>query len=210
MNAPIYEFNEGQARAAEKTTPLITAAGKYVGVFTCAEAISSNYGHTVELTFKATDGREARYLKLYTYNEKGEAQRGLNMLMAIMRILGVRSPKAEKVKLERFVNGSKQMVDCTVFPELMNKPIGVLLKEREYLKKDQSIGHAMDLFQPFSVPGEMLASEILDKATSPALLAQKVIELMADPIYRVKPKGGAMRSAQPAGSDADFEDDVPF
>ncbi|MGK3946781.1 hypothetical protein ABK046_51510, partial [Streptomyces caeruleatus] len=63
-----YTLDATQAKAADSISSSIRETGKYVGVLTRAEAVTSTKGTKgLGLSFKSDDGSTADYLDLYTH-----------------------------------------------------------------------------------------------------------------------------------------------
>lgn len=205
----MYDLDTTAAKAADQINQRIDETGKYVGTFIRAEEVTSSRGTKgVEFTFKADDGRTADYLTIWTINDQGKQLHGYKQLMALMTCLKVKkiTPKTATIEKYDSASRSKQQVQANVFPELMNKPIGLLLQREEYEKSAGGIGTKMALFAPFEAGTEFTASEILDKAIKPELLAKMVAGLRDRPLRN----GQAVASAAAPDAGSEFNDDVPF
>lgn len=204
----MYQLDADSARKGDQSGRFISEIGKYVGVFTRAEDITAKTGTKgVAFTFES-EGQTAN-LTLYTLKSNGEKIMGYDFLMAIMTCLSCRqlNQTAGRVKKWDSETNSEKMVDTTVFPELMNKPIGLLLETEDYLKKDGTVIPKMVIAGIFQASTELTASEILDKKVSPEKLAKRVMGLRHRPLKGVKntpaPSGGTSKFD-------DMDDDIPF
>lgn len=212
----MYKLDVAAATKADTIGAYINETGKYVGKFTRAEKlVSSKQSDGVGFTFKADDGRETRF-DIWTYNAKGEALPGLNQINAIMACMQVRELTVISHPVRRWENNQEITVDGEVFPELQDKPIGLLLRSEEYEKMNQGVktgqtGWRMGLFAIFQAGTELMASEILTRKTKPEQLG-KVVGLLADKPLKSRPaaqNGGSQGgNSRPATLD-DF-DDLPF
>lgn len=210
MSARSYNLNPEQARQAN-TNNRITETGRYVGRFTKAESVTSKQGtEGIEFSFESNEGQTVDYLTLWTINKDGKEIFGLKMVNAIMTCLRVKTMSEQQAMIEKFENGSKQKVSATVFPELMNKPIGVLLQREEYEKKDGSVGSKMNIYACFDAASNKTAAEILDNA--PAEQLDKIAGALRDKPIQARAQTQSSPAVQrEAGSDfADFESDLPF
>lgn len=187
----------------------ITQSGKYAGRFTRAELIvSRQQTEGIEFTFVSDDGQTADFLTCWTHNVDGKELYGLKVLNAILTCMRLReiAPKAGKVQ-ER--NG--EMRDARIFPQLLDKPIGLVLQREEYLKQDGNVGYKFSIVVPFEPSSGMTAGEILGRATEAAQIDRIAASLRDKTLPRQANAGGA-GAAQPAyaGALADMDEDIPF
>lgn len=210
----MYQLNTTEARKADQTGSRITEMGKYIGRFTQAEDITASSGTKgVALRFES-NGQTAN-LSLYTTKTSGETIMGFQTLMAIMTCLSLKniSPRPGTVKAWDY--DLKQDVDkqASVFPDLCNKDIGLLLETEDYAKQDGSTGTRMVIAGVFRASDEFTASEILDRATKPEKLEKMVAKLHHRPLKNARPapppKAQPQRQGGGSGFD-DMDDDVPF
>jgi len=206
-----YTLDATSARNAESIGKFIRDTGKYKGVFTRAELlISTEKGSRgIEFDF-VSDGKECT-LQLWTHSGTGEPYSALNMVNAIMTCLALRGIQPKKMVVEKYDYDSKQRhkVEVTAFPDLMNKPIGLLLQKElsVYNNKERS---KMLIFAAFNAESEKTSTEILDKIAQPSALA-KLVLLLADKDNR---KSGQALQSQPQSKTnnayAALDDDLPF
>jgi len=207
----MYNLDTTAARKADQTGNRINEIGKYIGTFTQAEDITAQTGTKgVALRFES-NGQTAN-LSLYTTKANGEQIMGYQALMAIMTCMSLRSITPKPGTVKYWDNDAK--VDATrqgqIFPELCNKPIGLLLETEDYPKNDGGVGVRMVIAGMFQAATELTASEILDKKTKPEQLAKMVARLHHRPARAAK---GQPASHAPAGSSSGFDDmpdDIPF
>jgi len=209
MNARTYALNTEAAKSADQMGNRITETGKYIGKFVSAEAITSTkQTEGVEFSFLATDGRSADFLTLWTYNNEGKELFGLKTLNALMTCMRVKNIAPQPGTVQKWENGGKVTKQTTIFPDLMSKPIGVLLQREPYEKKDGSTGYKFNIYAAFDAASEMMASEILDKSTKADKLGKLVAGLtdrkMSAPMAPAGPQGA------PAGHFDDLDQDIPF
>lgn len=205
-----YSLNTDHAKQAEGNR--ITETGQYVGKFTRAEAVTSKkQTEGVEFAFESNAGQSADFLTLWTFNADGKELFGLKMLNALMTCLKARAMTATQGFVEKWdrTSGAEQKMPATVYPELMNKPIGLLLQKEEYLKADGKVGYKFNIAGCFEAATGMVASEILDKAPAAEKLAKIALNL------KDKPLDTSQHQRVPAGvtgggSIADMDDDIPF
>lgn len=213
-----YTLDANQAKQADSISSSIRETGKYIGVITRAEAITSTKGtRGLGLSFKAEDGSTADYLDLWTHNKDGEALSSLKTVNAIMACFKLRGISEGQITFEKWNKDSKQRerVQGNGYPDLMGKRIGLLL--RKELETDDQ-GHdreRVSIFAVFRAEDELTATEVLAGLTKPERLNKMFDALMARPIND-KRKGGAQQrpASRPASivDSGDWTDDpeIPF
>jgi len=212
----MYKLDPTAASKADTIGAYINETGKYVGKFMRAEKLVSATKKTdgIGFTFKAEDGRETRF-DIWTYNAKGEPLSGLNQVNAMMACLQVRELTVIKQPVRRWENNQEVTADGEVFPELQNKPIGLLLRSEEYEKMNNGAktgvtGWRMGLFAIFQASTELMASEILARKTKPEQLG-RVIAMLADKPLKSRPvpsAGTHQDNSRPMSMDD--MGDIPF
>jgi len=202
-----YNLQPEQAKQADNVGTRITESGKFVGVFTRAEAIKSKKETDgVEFAFAATNGQSADFLTLWTHNKDGEEIFGLKQLNALMTCMRVKAIAPIQGSVEKWENGAKAKVSTTIYPELMGKKIGLLLQREEYIKSNGETGSKFNIYACFEADTELVASEILDKTTTPTKLPKILATLKDRPAQN---RGGASQPTGAAGLVA-MDDDIPF
>ena len=202
----MYTLNTEAARSADNVGGRITEKGKYIGKFTRAQHIVADSGTIgIDFDFVSDDGRKARF-SIYTTRADGSTIYGYKQLMAIMTCLELRQlaePKSIPAKVYDYDAGTEVEKVVPQFPELLGKPIGLLLHMEEYGDNGKWRPAMSGAFQAST---ELVASEILDRKTQPMKLPAMVQAL------RDRPKKSA--APQPAisniGSPADIDSDIPF
>lgn len=212
-----FTLDTKAAKAADQTNARITESGKYVGILTRAESLTSKKGSQgVEFSFKADDGSSADYLSLWTTNAKGEQIGGYKTVMAMLTCLSLRGAKQGPVSVEKYNRDTQQREHVTVqgYPEMMGKDIGLVLQKELYTKNDGGEGERMLIVGCFRANDEFTASEILDKAKAPEVLTKQLAWLASKPVRDSRnaatAQGHTPAAAPAAGGFADFSDDVPF
>jgi len=187
--------------------------GKYKGVFTRAEALLSEKGTKgIGFTFEE-EGKRTTKFDLWTLNSKGEELPSFKQVMAIMTCLRVKTMSPTKAIVDRynFDDRKTEKVEAEVFADLMNKPIGLVLRNTEYEKmkegkKTGETGWRLELYTVFD-KDEFTASEILDKKTTPEKLALAIAGLQDKPLKA----GSVQKQAANNASDVpEFFDDIGF
>lgn len=211
----MYKLDPQAATKADTIGAYINETGKYIGKFTRAEKlVSSKKTDGIGFTFKADDGRESRF-DIWTYDANGKALSGLNQVNAIMACMQVRELTVISHPVRRWVDNAETTVDGEVFPELQDKPIGLLLRSEEYEKMNNGVktgatGWRMGLFAIFQSSTELMASEILSRKTKPEQLG-KVIGLLADKPLKNRPAGpGSQSTDNSRPMSMEDIDDIPF
>lgn len=215
----MFTLDTNAARAADNKSSFIDEAGKYIGTFTRAEYLEKKEtGSTgIGLTFKSREGAEAQFYINLTYQHGTRNEGGFQLINALMACMSLRSVGApSQVAVEKWNSDTKQREKVSVpgFPELMGKPIGLLI-QMEIEKNSRTGLPRPTIYAPFSAESEKTASEILDKVAVPAKLEKMVQALIARPLIDRRPassRNAPQQSQQGApGPDADpFDDDIPF
>jgi hypothetical protein len=214
----MFNLDPNAARAADNKSAFIDEAGKYIGTFTRAEYMEKqSTGSTgIGLTFKSREGAEAQFYVNLSYQHGTRNKGGYEMVNAIMACLQLRNVGNPKpVTVEKWNTDTKQREQVSVqgFPELMGKPIGLLI-QMEIEKNSEKGLPRPTIYAPFSAESEKTASEILDpNCRAPAKLEKMVQGVMTKPLIDRRPKG-SQSNAAPAGYDQyppyDDLDDIPF
>lgn len=199
-NLDSQKAKDGSGRVSNR----IDQTGAYTGIITVAKEVTAQTGTTgIELTFKAQDGREARYLTLWTKNASGGSIFGESQLHALMTCLKVKTIAAVERVIEEWDFELKEDVKrpAMVFLELMSKPIGLVLQLEEYEGRN-GLAEKMTYFTAFEATTKKLAIEILEQKPAEAL--EKILHGLKD--KRLKQK---VETAPVAAQN--FEDsDLPF
>lgn len=210
----MYTLDTKLATKADTIGAYISETGKYTGTFVRAEKlVSANKGTDgIGFTFRADDGRECRF-DVWTRKGNGEALTGLNQINAMMACLSLRTINVSQQNVKKWDNGQEVVMAAPCFVDLMNKPIGLLLRAEEYEKmadgqKTGDTGWRMGLFAIFQAGTELMASEIMARKTAPEQLAKVVVQLVDKPLK--KQGGGARQQHSSASSNQFVDDDIPF
>jgi hypothetical protein len=203
-----YTLDTNSARKADQGGNRINEIGKYVGKFTQAAEIEAGT-KTKGVAFRFESNGQQANLALYTIKADGTKIMGYDTLMAIMTCMQVRQiapAHGTVIRWDRATNAEVKE-QGTVFPELAGKPVGLLLETEEYEKQDGSLGNRMVIAGVFQADTELMASEILDRKTTPELLTKRVAALRHRPVKAkaAKPSGGGVSSHFD-----DLADDIPF
>ncbi|ARP86267.1 hypothetical protein [Bordetella genomosp. 9] len=205
----MYALDPTAAKAAESTGNRITEKGKYKGKFTRAQHIISDKGtYGIDFDFVTESGQKARFA-IYTQRGDGTQVYGYKQLSAIMACLSLRQladPKDTPAKIYDFDAGKEIEAVVPQFTELLGKPIGLLFSMEEY-KADKWRPILAGVFQAST---ELVASEILDRKTTPEQLPKMVQALRDKPL---KTSGtSSIEAGNRAAAEAASDDltDIPF
>jgi hypothetical protein len=200
----------------------IDEKGAYKGKLILAEAVTSKQGtEGIEFRFKADDGRTADYLSVWTHKSNGEELSGNKIIAAMMVCLRVRSIESQRARVKKWDSNTRAEaeVDAMVFPDLMNKPVGLLIYREEYEKNNGDTDWKSAIALPFDHATNRTAGEILDQKPEGEALF-KMVELLKDRPLRARKgaaAGGGSSGATGGGSGGrpqtafdDMDDDIPF
>lgn len=206
------DYNLNTSAASQADGSYISETGKYIGVLTRAEAVTSRQGtEGVEFAFRSNAGLGADFLSLWTHNDKGEELPSFKTLNAIMTCLRVKAIKASTGKVEKYNSDTRQreIQEAVIYADLMNKPIGLLLQK--VWRADKQDKYKFEIAGVFEASTELTASEILAQSKTPVKLAQMVLGLKDK---EEKPRGAATSSTTHAPASGGFmdslEEDIPF
>lgn len=216
-----YTANK-EAIERASTGGMIDTIGPYEGTFSQAYQVTAQTG-TIGIAFDFEDnaGQRARWT-LWTHNAHGEEIFGsghVSSILACMKLRGIKSqPGVAKV-----YDFDKQAVvdrNVEVYPDLLDKPIGVFLVTEDYERNDGEVGMKMTPAGFFQARTRLVAKEIMERITTPQQYDKIVARLKHRPL---RPgSGGSGRSAaapasqgSPARSSSprsleDMDDDIPF
>ena len=208
----MYALDPAAAKQADQTGKFINETGKYKGKFIKAEALKATTGtQGIAFTFESDEKQVANF-SLYTVKADGEKLRGYQTLMALMtcmKLKKVSDPVMGVAKKYDFEAKQEVEYDAPLLMDLMNKPIGVLLQSCEYEKQRDRVptgeyGWKIEVQGAFEPSTELTASEILNSAKTPEMLANMVAHLADRPL---KNKGSHAPATNGAGKPrADFND----
>lgn len=215
----MYQLDKDAAIQADNKSSALDRTGKYIGVFTRAENITSPKGtQGVEFAFNADTGEKAGFLTIWTINNKGEKLFGYKTLMAIMTCLSVRNINKVQATVQKydFDTNENKAVQAEIFPDLMNKKIGLLIQMEEYQKISGELKWKPNIFAPFRID-DFTASEILTNAPKPEKLEMLIEHLKDKPLRGGGQAANNQKEKLPGGQygggmqgDEYFDDDIPF
>lgn len=209
-------LNADDARRADAFSSLITESGKYIGVITRAEKLTSSTGtEGLGLSFKSDDGQIASYLDIYTVKSDGTKLSGHNLAQAILCCTKTRSADDGTITCDKWDPDERKMMPCKVpgYPVLMNKKIGLVLQKElsTYQDKDRE---KMIIVGVFQAETGLTASEILDGKTKPQKLEHLVKMVANNPVRDSRPRNTPAKTpaqaTQAPSAAVDFNDEIPF
>lgn len=215
-----YTLDTAEAKKADQKGGFINETGKYKGKFTRVEELQASTGtQGIGFTFVSDEGQTANF-NVYTRKADGTVLSGNQMIMALLACLKLRgtgNSEDRPVKRYDFDTKKNYEEDAPVFTALMDKPIGLLLQSCEYAKEKDRVptgdyGWKIEPYAPFQADTELMATEVLNKATKPEMLANMVAKLKDRPLKN-RGSAPAARQSQTGGqrqSSDDFDDPIPF
>lgn len=203
-----YNLDQNAAKQADNINARIEQKGRYLGMITRAEQVTSSKGTKgVDMSFKSNNGESADYLTLWTHNKDGDQLMGFNMLMAIMTCLRVKSLASEVGEIEKYnaETKKKEKVSANLYKELMNKPVTLLMYMEEYAKSTVGTAWKPVIFAACDKDG-FTASEIFAKATA-ANTVEKMVSALKDRPLKTATIAPRQESENPGNG---FDDDFNF
>lgn len=197
-NVTDYTYDEESAVKADEAASRLDT-GAYVGTFISAvRVISDKKGSEgIELTFAAAGGGTARST-LWTRDADGNklGGPGPNYLNAILFLFGLRGLKGAPGKVEVYDKDAKERVeqDGIVYPELCNKPIGVVFRKELYTDDNGIDRDRLSLEAVFQTETRLMVSEIKDRKSK----AEKLDKYLKSLKPKDTRKKRADEPAQPA------------
>ena len=201
---------EAAIESSGSTSGRITKTGAYVGTFTRAEAIESQYGTKgIEFSFTADNGDTADRLQVWTMKSNGDRIFGFNLIMGLMTCVKAREINKTSGFVQKFdyISGQQKTMQAEIYPALMNKDIGVILQAEEYIYNGET-KQRMVVVNFFEAATELMAKEILEGTKEPEMMQKLVSRL---------PEVKKAKESKPNNADGmgvvgvSFEDsDIPF
>lgn len=209
-----YKLNPTNAKSVGQPGR-IDEKGAYIGQFLRAEHVVSKKGSQgIEFAFKADDGRTSDYLNIWIASASGEELYGRKILDALMTCARTKSLTSVEGMVRKYdrAAGTEVTSSATIFPELMNRPIGLLLVREEYAKNDGGTGWKMSITGCFEASTQKTPREVLENLSAEML--PKIVETLRDRPLKNRPDG-AISTARDQSSAAsttfsDMDDDIPF
>ena len=216
---PVYNYTLNTSNAKQVGGGgRIVEKGAYKGVITRAEFVQSEKGtQGIELAFRSDSGQTADYLTLWTVNAQGQELYGRKVVDALRTCFSMRSIAAKQATIKKYDFDARQElpVQTVIFPDLMNKPIGLLLVREEYEKTRGGTDWKMTIVGCYEPTKGLTPKEILEQG--PAEQLTKWIAALQDrPLKKAAataaPASGYANNSARAGDSGfgDMGDDVPF
>lgn len=207
------KLDQNAARQADNRSSFINEAGKYTGILTRAEKLTSQNGASgLGLSFKSDSDATANYLDLYTHNAKGETLPSYQTVNALLTCLRLKEVDEGKITVEKWDKEAKETykVQADGYPAMIGKRIGLVLqKELSTNDRTGADTERMIIYSVFEADTDFMASEILDKATKPEKLSKVVDYIANKPVNDRRKVKSASASSKPAADFDEFED-APF
>lgn len=201
-----FTLDPNKAKAADKVASNISATGYYTGHFTNAYLRHTDNGAVmVGFSFKSDEELTSNF-EICTHGRDGKPTFGLDMLHAGLSCLKVRSAKAVAGVRKAYINGAEQDIQCEVYPDFINKPIGLILQKVEYEKQDGSgVGYRMELKHFIDPLTKQTGGEVLNKDA-----AEKFEKLLGRYTDKLIATTAPQKPKNSSGHDFIVEDEIPF
>ena len=178
--------------------------GKYVGLISHCQHIQSSKKNTQGILFDL-DFNTGQKTTIRLYSEK--------QIIAVMQCVGFvghLTPMHGTVK--EYDKNAGQMVQRQgyVYPQLVNKPLGVVLKREDYQREDGGLAYEMKLVAPFNPQTEQSAREIIANKP-PHDIAQAVKSVLIEAqqqAMRPRPKAKRNQSQDYQAPNGNWADDT--
>jgi hypothetical protein len=194
----------------------INATGPYEGILTRAEARKSDKGSLgIEFDFKTADGATAFFLQVWRMNGSGEELSGAKIIDALMLLLRAKNMSPTWANVDKYdkMAGGVIKQKCLVYPEMMGKPIGMLL-QKEHDEYQGRSTEKMIIYGCYDIQSRKTPMEIVDKKPAGSLTG--IIASLKDKYPKnIKSTGtpahhGTHPGARPASTTPSNFDDIPF
>lgn len=211
-----YQLDPKAATDASKGSNRISRSGLYPGTITAAwGGVNKNKNEFVGIVFKG-DGGDQLQQEIVTFDGAGSAFRGFGIVQALMTCVRVRELKATRGHCTRYDFELRDDVTIMedIYADLVGKRVGMIVQmvEGEYQGK---VSQKPEIRGWYELATNMVAAEILAKATVARTLDSQRAWLEANPVYHKKPKAQAAAVSSPVSGPTtvgghSFDDDVPF
>lgn len=199
-----YDYDPDAAGHADDVANRIDESAAYVGQFKRAEAVVSQQKGTegMLLEFELPNGGSTEFT-LWTRKADGTPIFGMNQLQAILTIFNLKGLSSVPGTVQEYDAdlGKRVEVDGEVFPDLLKKPIGVILQKEKYTSNSGRDSYRMNLFGIFHPESRLTASEIKERKVKPEKF-EKMLRGLKDKDSRKKKEA---EPSQPAmGADGGY------
>lgn len=190
-----YDYDPDAGSKADDVAGRIDTSAAYIGTFKSAHAIESDRTHTVGIHFEfVSPGGGMTGFDIWTRKEDGSTIFGWNQLQAMMAIMGLRGLRSVPGVYEGWQDGKRATLKGEIFPDLVDKPIGLVLQKELYTKQDGGNSFRMGLHAIFNPTSRLTASELKEGKVKGEKL-EKILRSLKDKDSRTK---AAPEPAQPA------------
>lgn len=196
----------------------INQKGAYTGTVTRAEFIKSAKGTTgIDLSFVADDGAQAEFLTIWTHNKDGDELSGYNLVQSLMTCVRAEQLCVRRARIEKYNadTRAREPMDADIYPDLMNKPVGLLLVVEQYLSNtNNQVKDKMTIVGCYEAKTGKTAKEMWEK--KPSTMLPTLIAGLHDKPLKTGAAGHSANGHGGYGQDSgppsaiDFDDDIPF
>ena len=202
----IFEYSQELAITAGESA-FINTSGAYTGRITNAiwDGSQNSNSAYLELSFESDDGLKANYINIWHANKNGDPiKSGIAKINAMMGLL----------KLPRLSSVPKD--NHNICPELIGKPIGLVLQKVLYSKTNGDDSYKFEIVVPFGANTGKTLKEAVENL--PAQRVEQIIATLQDKDDRkvqfsqtAPPPAQRQPAPQSAPQPvADIDDDIPF
>lgn len=193
-----YEYDEEAASRAEDGRIDFSAA--FIGKFKRAwHVISGGKGtQGVKLEFEAPGAMTT--LTLWTYNGAGEKLPDYNRLAAFQTLFSLKGLKSRSGMVPGYDDEGKRIEEKgEIFPDLCDKPIGLILQREDYTREDtHKDSWRLNILCSFHPSTKLTASEIREGKTE-AKKYERILRGLKDKDSRTAGKSEPSQPSQGAG-----------
>ena len=200
-----FSFNPVQAKKFG-TSNFIQKSGAYIASFNLVRLYQAQSGaEMMQLSFTTQEQLQGS-LNLCLTNKNGEPTFNNDLIQALMGCMRTREAKPVQGNYKDPKTGNT--MNGIIVPELMNKPVGLLIQvcPREYLDQNNAVKIAKDLeiVMPYCADTSQTVSELLDKKPA-TFLSQAVAHLSDKELRKLPPQQTGSSFAGGYGGGSGFE-----
>lgn len=203
-----FSLDDTLLNKADDAASHLSEQGAYVGAFRKAvKRTSSKTGSWgIEFEFEAPGSGKTNFT-LWAFKEDDTPNNGPGapLLQAMMYLLGVRNLTGAPAMVEEYDAEAKKRVEKegTVFPDLLDKPVGVVFEKELYSTGKGGSGSRLNLVGVYQPETKLMVTELREKKTQPVKLDRLVKSLKVKDSRKPDASGGEV--AQPSlGMDGGF------
>lgn len=206
----MFQLDQKAARDGSGSAgAFIQQTGAYVGTIVAATQYKAQSGaEMMNISFLSSSGEKAPYLSIcYKKIDGSNNDIGINQINALMACMKVTqtAPVIGTIQVWDKGAGTEIPQQATVFPELMNKPVGLFL-QRELSTYNGEDKDKVVFYAPFCADTQQTAQELLDNI--PASSIEKMKGTVKD--YDKRKKGAQTNSFAQDNGPAWPDDDPGF